>query len=70
LIINEGQKAAGELSPPSRSLTGPGQAPALGLRADGNGNFILSQTSFSRGGCQTLSGFWAAIAALEKPLGP
>src|SRR6516165_8002798 len=41
-------KAAGEVSPPSRSLTGPGQAPALGLRAEDEGVFILSQTSLRK----------------------
>jgi probable HAF family extracellular repeat protein len=38
-------KAAGEVSPPSKTLTGPGQAPALGLRAGGDGSFIVSQTN-------------------------
>src|SRR5262245_27881948 len=37
-------KAAGEVLRPSRLLTGPGLAPAPGLRADGAGVFILSQT--------------------------
>src|SRR5262249_18748319 len=39
------EEAAGEVSPPSRSFTGPGLAPALGLRAEGDGVFILSRTS-------------------------
>jgi len=37
-----GNKAAGEVSLPSTSLTGPGQAPALGLRAGSDGVFIVS----------------------------
>src|SRR5262249_30213798 len=38
------KEAAGEFSPPSRSLTGPGQAPALSLRAGTDGFFIVWQT--------------------------
>src|SRR5579863_5580201 len=40
--------AAGEVSPPCRSLIDPGQAPAIGLRAAGHGVFILTQTSFRK----------------------
>jgi hypothetical protein len=44
-LNSELQKCGSEVSPPSRSLTGPGLAPALGLRAGSDGFFILSQTS-------------------------
>jgi len=37
-------KAAGEVSPTSRSLTGPAFAPAHGLRAGNGGVFIVPQT--------------------------
>jgi hypothetical protein len=42
------QKAAGEVSPPSRSLTDQGLAPALGLRADGSGFVIVLQAGSQR----------------------
>jgi hypothetical protein len=40
-------KAAGAFPPPSRTRTGPASAPALGLRAGGDGLVIVSQTARS-----------------------
>jgi hypothetical protein len=40
--------AAGEVLPPSKPLTGPGLAPALGLRAGGTGFFIVAQATLKK----------------------
>src|SRR5262245_28874591 len=45
-LTNESlEKVAGEVSPPSKALTGLGIVPAQGLRAGGDGVFIVPRTA-------------------------
>src|SRR5579864_6224944 len=50
----------------SRSLTGPGQAPALGLRAGSDGFFIVSQTNLKgEPSCRSFPGCGTKIDPVE-----
>jgi hypothetical protein len=62
----EKKKAAGEPSPPSRSLTGPGLAPALGLRAGTVALFILLQT-YPQGRRKCRMGFLSCLHKRRLP---
>lgn len=69
-MASESTKAAGEVQPLSITLTGPGQTPALGLRAVSHGFFIDGSTNVYRLSRSETVGWQTSTITLQGAVNP